>query len=497
MASGQIRKWLTADWCFAGLILFFIVHGYSENQFLVPLRQLILLLGILMAAGVVVYILFKRIFRSGHKAAVFTTLVFFIVLFFGVVQDFLAQFRFLSLLTRLTILLPVCLVLLIVFFVWIKKTRLPFNKTVFFLNTLLLLYLIVDLSVITYRFISPPPQGRDPELAHLSLTACDTCAKPPVYLLLLDSYYGSAGLKAYFNYDNSAFENFLQEKGFTVNAGTTSNYYYTLYSMASLLNMDYLHGIGSPVIKNHYGFTRATGSLRNNIVCRYFSSLGYRIHNYSGFDMPNVPAGYNSDLLPDKIQLITHKTLYYRVEKYLPTFLVRTGLVKEAGEDIENEYIRNNEKMMVNTLAVHNSLLPVPTFTYMHLMMPHGPFVFDSLGNRTHIMQRYYYLSPDSLARMFLSYQVHTNKVIADLITRLQEQTKGNAVILLMSDHGYQPAREKGNKLAYYNLNAVYLPSRQYDGWYDGMSNVNQFRVLFNTLYGQKLPLLRDSIVSK
>jgi hypothetical protein len=496
MAAGQIRKWLTADWCFAGLILFFIVHGYSENQFLVPPGELILLLGILMAAGIVGFFLFKKIFRNGHKATVFTTLVFFIVLFFGVIQDFLAQFRFLSSLTRLTILLPVCVVLLIVFFIWIKRTKLSFKRTVFFLNTLLALYLIVDLVIITYHFISPP-QNRDRELAQYALTPCDTCAKPPVYLILLDSYYGSTGLKAYFNYDNSGFENFLQAQGFKVNAATTSNYYYTLYSMASLLNMDYLHGIGSPVIKNHYGFTRATGSLRNNIVCRYFSSLGYRINNYSGFDLRNVPAGYNSDLLPDKIQLITHKTLYYRVKKYLPSFLVRTGLVKQAGEDIENEYIRNNEKMMVNALAAGRSINPIPAFTYVHLMMPHGPFVFDSLGNRTRIMQRYYSLAPDSLDKMFLSYQVHTNKMMAHFITGLQKQTGGKAVILLMSDHGYQPAREKENKLAYYNLNAVYLPSKQYEKWYDGISNVNQFRVLFNTLFQQNLPLVRDSIVSK
>src|SRR5688500_4921270 len=124
--------------------------------------------------------------------------------------------------------------------------------------------------------------------------------------------------------------------------------------------------------------------------------------------MPNVPAGYSSDLLPDKIQLITHKTLYYRVKKYLPLFLVRMGWVKEAAEDIENEYIRNNEKMILSAQAESRSQNASPAFTYLHLMMPHGPFVFDSAGNRTHIMQRYYSLSPDSLAQMFLQYQVYT-----------------------------------------------------------------------------------------
>jgi hypothetical protein len=95
--------------------------------------------------------------------------------------------------------------------------------------------------------------------------------------------------------------------------------------MASLLNMDYLGDVGRPVIKNHYGFNRATAALNNNAVARYFSAMKYRINNFSTFDMPGVPAGYKSGLLPDKIQLITHKTLYYRVKKYLPLFLVRMG----------------------------------------------------------------------------------------------------------------------------------------------------------------------------
>lgn len=496
MAAGQLKRFLTADWCFAGVILFFIVHGYSENQGLVPLKSLLLLLAGLLAAGLVLLFLFRKIFRSGHKATVYLAFVLTLVLFFGAFQDFLANIRFLSSLTRLTILLPVCLVMMIAVFAWFKKTKLAFSRTVLFVNTLLLIYVIVDLAIISSRFISPP-KGQNKLLAQHSLTICDTCEKPSVYFLLLDSYYGKEGLKAYFNYDNAAFENFLTGQGFHISPASHSNYYYTLFSMASLLNIDYLHDIGAPVIKNHYGYTRATGDLRNNVVCRYFEGMGYRINNYSGFDMPGVPAGYNSGLLPDKIQLITHKTMYYRVKKYFPLFLVRMGWVKKLSADIENEYISTNEAMMRRTLEESSSKNTQPAFTYLHLMMPHGPFVFDSLGNRTNIMQRLPSLSRDSLDKMFLQYQVYTNKKVAGFITELQKETAGRAVILLMSDHGYQPAYEKEKKLAYYNLNAVYLPSRQYGGWYPGISNANQFRVLFNTIFGQRLPLLKDSIVTQ
>jgi FtsH-binding integral membrane protein len=496
MAAGQLKRFLTADWCFAGVILFFIVHGYSENQGLVPLKPLLLLLAGLLAAGLALFFLFRKIFRSGHKTTVYLAFVLTLVLFFGAFQDFLANIRFLSSLTRLTILLPVCLVLMIVVFAWFKKTKLAFSRTVLFLNLLLSIYIIVDLSVIASRSASPA-KGQRLALGEYTLGVCDTCETPSVYLVLLDSYYGSEGLKAYFNYDNTAFENFLTGQGFHINRASHSNYYYTLFSMASLLNMTYLHDIGAPVIKNHYGYTRATGDLRNNTVCRYFQRLGYHINNFSGFDMPGVPAGYNSGLLPDKIQLITHKTMYYRVKKYFPMFLARMGWMKKLSADIENEYISTNEAMMRRTLEESRLKNTQPVFTYLHLMMPHGPFVFDSLGNRTNIMQRLPSLSRDTLDKMFLQYQVYTNKKMTEFITRLQKETAGKAVILLLSDHGYQPAYEKEKKLAFYNLNAVYLPNRQYNEWYPGISNVNQFRALLNTLFHEQLPLADDSVITQ
>jgi len=65
-----------------------------------------------------------------------------------------------------------------------------------------------------------------------------------------------------------------------------------------------------------------------------------------------------------------------------------------------------------------------------------------------------------------------------------------------MSDHGFRQLADTTAKKYYFmNLNAVYLPAGNYSGFYDGMSNVNQFRVILNAQFGQKLPLLKDSII--
>ncbi len=69
---------------------------------------------------------------------------------------------------------------------------------------------------------------------------------------------------------------------------------------------------------------------------------------------------------------------------------------------------------------------------------------------------------------------------------------EGKVVIMIMSDHGPGTRNRKGRSLD--NLSMVYTPQRNYTAWYPGISNVNQGRVLLNEVFGQKIPLLNDSL---
>jgi phosphoglycerol transferase MdoB-like AlkP superfamily enzyme len=93
----------------------------------------------------------------------------------------------------------------------------------------------------------------------------------------------------------------------------------------------------------------------------------------------------------------------------------------------------------------------------------------------------------------YLQFLVYTNQRMSAFISGLKKNTGNNAVILLMSDHGFR-FQDQVKPLSFLNFNAIYLPGKEYAGWYDGMTNVNQFRVLFNTLFHQQLPMLKDSI---
>jgi len=88
----------------------------------------------------------------------------------------------------------------------------------------------------------------------------------------------------------------------------------------------------------------------------------------------------------------------------------------------------------------------------------------------------------------------YSNRKLLELIDHIRKNSPRPPVIILMSDHGFRQLPEGSDQKYYFmNLNAVYLPNGNYAGFYDGMSNVNQFRVILNSQFNQKLPLLKDS----
>ncbi|MFL5745933.1 MAG: hypothetical protein ACJ751_14770, partial [Niastella sp.] len=95
----------------------------------------------------------------------------------------------------------------------------------------------------------------------------------------------------------------------------------------------------------------------------------------------------------------------------------------------------------------------------------------------------------------YLEYVTYANSRIREMITAIQQQNP-SAVIILMGDHGNRDSTKEVFPVRYFqNLNAVYYPDNDYKGLYDSISGVNQFRVVFNKLFKQNRPLLKDSSI--
>ena len=128
--------------------------------------------------------------------------------------------------------------------------------------------------------------------------------------------------------------------------------------------------------------------------------------------------------------------------------------------------------------------------------MPHYPYYFkaDGTPNPLHLLAE----GNQVRQKEYLGYLQYCNGVFIKTIDSILKESKTPPIIIFMSDHGFREFDrdiEKNAKYYFMNLNAIYLPDKNYGEFYDGISSVNQFRVLLNTSFGQNFPLLKDSTI--
>jgi len=131
-----------------------------------------------------------------------------------------------------------------------------------------------------------------------------------------------------------------------------------------------------------------------------------------------------------------------------------------------------------------------PKFVFVHLDIPHHPFIFLPDGS-INPDRRFYpgVYMPEQKELMnegYLNQIQYVNSEIIPIIDALLEKSQQKPIIILQGDHGLQA----GDRLAI--LDAIYLPDGNNVEFYSSMSPVNTFRVIFNQYFDTKYPLLQD-----
>jgi hypothetical protein len=351
---------------------------------------------------------------------------------------------------------------------------------------LLVLLLIVEsglfLQKVQERQTSAATNFKAPEI-------CDTC-KPDIFFIILDEYAGNITLSDLFDFDNRVFLNELQKRGFHIVNESRSNYNYTPFSIASILNMDYLkldmEAKGNGNLKYCYE------KIKSSNVLKFLNAEGYKFYNYSIFDFPGQPAPHYDSFLPRKSELITSQTFISRIVKDIQ-FNIATGKFpfKAFLQKLNYDNLHNNNYIIKHTIELAGQNNLQPKFVYAHLIMPHYPYYFNSKGKPLAI-------GNDTGQNMkdYIEYLQYCNQQILQLVDHLLSASSKPPVIMLLGDHGFRHFTKKQPRRYYFlNLNAVLLPNKNYKKFYDGITGVNQFRVLLNTQFNAQLPLIKDSTI--
>ncbi len=473
------------------LPVFFVWHGYGENLGLITLWDCLLLLGTYLLMAICMYGLLYLLYRNTTRAAILATLLLSVYFFFGALHDFLKTHT--RIWHRYSVLLPLLLAVIFFIAVYLKRSKAEFSRVNFYCNLLLIIYLLTDAGQLVWRISHPV--GNQYAIAGVgTYKPCTTCNKPDIYFFIFDEYSSTVSLSETFKYNNTSLDSFFVKKGFRVLSHSFSNYNFTPFSVASILNMGYIQGIHDAHNIAGEDYENAERLISKNAVVDFVTAAGYDFVNFSVFDMAISPSPVEESFLPLKTKLITRQTLFARLRHDIGWHLApeKLNMPWVNNNAIYNNLNNNNKQLKLLTNEINRQSMR-PRFVYTHFEMPHWPFYFDKSGRLRDIPQLQASLNMVDV-KGYTEYLTYINKKMQELVDTIQSKTRGEACIIIMGDHGYR-VHLNGipDTHVFKNLNAIYFPSKDYRLFSDTISGVNQFRVVFNTLFKQSLPILKDS----
>lgn len=464
------------------LPVFFVLHACVENSF-IPWMAITVIVSKYVLITIILLLAFKPLIGSPNKIYLYTFALLTFQLFFGSSHDFIKTSFPSSFIIRYSVLLPFFLFIFSVLFIYLYNTQRSFNRLTNYLNWFTIFILSLDLGLLGVSSIKNKNVSIRESFMETSGQAVNS---PDVYLILADEYAGNQELKELFKFNNNKFLQGLRNRGFHVVENSISNYNHTVYSMASLLNMGYIDNI-KPVANN--GDIYACRNLiRNSKVFNFFSEKGYAIYNNSFFKILNIQPLVENGVLPSIEDIIEAQSFTSRVRHDIGfNFLSETQISNTI-----NATRNRNIKTVVQTIHDIKIKLNRPKFVYTHLIMPHYPYYYDSVGRLipTQLITENFKMNRSA----YVENLKYSNTVFLRLIDIIRANSKQPPIIIIMSDHGFRQFTTEVDKDYYFmNLNAVFLPNQDYSNFYQRMSNVNQFRILLNTQFKQQFPILKDS----
>ena len=470
------------------LSIFFVFHGYTENYNYIPAPDAAMLLAVYLGASLLLAGLFWLFYKNTSKAALPAFVCMFFFFFFGSIYDSVNSWRPNSFLGKYTVLLGSFLIVLMAAIIFLTRWKKSLQKFNYVLNVFFVFLLLAEVMTLLFKVATFEPAYNSSQTR--KIITCDTCSKPDVYLIVTDAYAGDQQLRETMNYNNADFYSALNARGFHTPA-SNSNYNYTPFSCASMLQMEYLQGLEKSNT-SHRDLLKCNEILNQNEVTGILQQHGYEFFNYSIFDMWGRPSIVKETVLPSKTKFITAQTLFSRL--YTNAIFNMANRFAFLRDTRLYYTLKSNERALDSTRTVVSRKTGKPKFIYSHLLMPHYPYYFDEQGNQRKAEEIYDGKELD--IEKYLSYMKYTNKVLLALVDDILKKSSQPPIIIMIADHGFReyPFHVE-EKYQFNNFFAIHLPSKNYSGFYDGISNVNVFRTLFNQQFNQQFPQLKDSTI--
>ena len=506
------------------LIAFFpIIAVYSVNIGLIQLEQFIFPTLIIVGGAFLFFLCLKYVLKNAKKAALIVTLAFIIFFSFGHVYNMLNQVSIGDIdLGSNRILLPIFVISFGIGSFLIVRTKRTLDNATSIVNTISVVFITVIIAMVgieafgcdecliqqTYSLGIFSNQIMDSPLyfEEHSFSVSESGSLPNVYYIILDGYPRNDVLKKHLDFDNSEFIDFLKQREFYVAENSYSNYSLSSTSIPATMNMNYINFLADELGEDSRSYDPLLGKdfglYADNQVIKNFKSMGYKVAKIG-----SVPMYLHEMPLADLS--LCYKSIHLMDNRLFDT-VARTSMIgyfiERWSEDMQRQIIL----CAFEELPKISSYYEEPVFAWSHIMIPHFPLIFGADGepvtpgesllvmNNPHLFE-----GTDSswnIKQQFLQQLQFANKKSIKLIDKILENEK-QSIIIIQSDHGsafdvnlHDPTDDDVHQRLS-NINAIYFPDEKpREILMNDLTNVNTFRIVFNSYFGSDYDILEDKI---
>lgn len=462
-------------------ILALLVTNLSEISPSVAVRSLV----VSLFAAIALMSIFHLIFKDWRRAALISSFILILFYSYGHIYLLLKGVNLNGFyLFRHRTLIPILAGGTFLILWWVLRKPSTSLLTTTILNVTGTFLVLASLSQLIYFRLQTRSSATEVEesIQALDLKVGDDA--PDIYYIILDGYGRSDVLKDTYQYDNSDFLNALRDLGFYVADCSQSNYAQTQLSLSSSLNFNYIDALSSRFTPGMDDRTGLDALIKQNIARQSLEKAGYKTVAFAtGFLLSEW---YDADyyLAPQRdvgelneFEHLLLQTTFARI--------IQDG--RQFGfEDTGSELFRRRTLFALDKLD-KLSYIKEPKFVFVHLIVPHPPYVFGPTGGPISPKQAGTTRSENT--NLYRDQVIFISNQMKEILPRIIANSARPPIILLQSDHGPPIPGSPAKRMK--NLNAYYVPGVDM-ALYPTVSPVNSFRMIFNAYFDQNLPLLED-----
>ena len=447
---------------------------YQKNYPQIPGQDIIFIVGAFALIHALVWLILRLIFRNSDRTCLAAYTLWGAFWFSRPVLSFIrhscAWTQALYDLIRhyrYAVVLGVFISVVLAAYLWLRKHPAVVRTTVKVLNIFMGVQLAILLGQITHKVHeyaqlerhqqehSVQPDGDYPNICHI----------------LLDGHPNLEGARL-LGYDLQPFYDDLNKLGFITFPTSRSNYCMTIWSVPSMLTMDYLPG-------DEFKIKESTlyGLSQNNPVFDTLMQHGYKIEMITSHSVARV--FYPSHFI--------HNNDHHPLDAFV-------GMTKDTSVlwlfmtthfQCMNRYYKDAYRTYLEWLL--SPLDHQPMYRYAHILCPHPPFVFSDNASATYglmVQDR----TTNTDANLIPQVRANIAGIDAMVLPILKQLTQqpNPPIIILHSDHGFQHIVDNVDSI-FGTLLALYIP----DTWKSDAKDltfINLYRFILNHLFNDHRP---------